>query len=83
MSAAVRKEIEAFTRQLLRDRLAQCTPAQRGVHYRVYGAGPDDIPEKQLIDAIDLCDRTIRKNLADPCRLNSNPVPVESWRLDE
>ena len=66
MSKAIQAEVDAFTRSLLADRLAQCSPAQQALFHRFY---PGEVPEHKLINAIDLCDRTIKKNLENPKRL--------------
>lgn len=61
MSKRVLDEIEVFKRHLLEQRLARCTPKQRAVfEERVY---PKGVREDQLIDAIDLCDRTLKGTL--------------------
>lgn len=59
MSLAVEKEVERFKRKLLEERLDKVTPEQRDFFHRLYPVG---VPEEKLISAIDLCDRTIRKN---------------------
>ena len=71
MSDKVRKEIEVFTRGLLAARLDQCTEAQReNFHKRLFPQDrfPDGVPADKLVDAIDLCDRTIRLNEAEAVR---------------
>lgn len=58
----VYEEITAFSRKLLDERLAQLTEPQRKMfHDRVY---PKGVPEDRIVSAIDLCDRTIKKNVA-------------------
>ena len=68
MSAKVRAEIEANTRALLAGRVSLLTDKQRELMGRVY---PGGVKESQLVDAIDLCDRTIKANAkraeAAPC----------------
>ena len=59
MSIKVKKEIEQFTRGLLKDRLIQCTDVQQKFFHRIW---PDDVPTNSLEGAIDLCDRTIKKD---------------------
>lgn len=62
MSDAVRTEIAAFTRQLLGERLKQLTDKQRTFFKeRVF---PKGVKREDLVGAIDLCDRTIKKNKA-------------------
>jgi hypothetical protein len=56
---SAREEIEAFARQLLAERLAQCTEPQRALFSRCY---PKGLPAGSLETAIDLCTRTIAKN---------------------
>jgi hypothetical protein len=70
MSKAVQAEVEAFKRSMLADRLTQCSPAQQAVFHRLY---PGIVPEEQLICAIDLCDRTIKKNCENPKRIKEQP----------
>jgi hypothetical protein len=72
---AAEAEVEAYKRKMLADRLAQCTPTQQAFFGRVY---PRGVREEQLMNAIDLCDRTIRKNKADPTRVGAGlflPAP--------
>ena len=56
---SVKEEIEQLTRNLLQERLAQCTTSQRAMFNRMY---PQGVPADRLESAIDLCDRTIKKN---------------------
>lgn len=56
---SVREEVEAFKRKLLKERLYQCTERQIDFFNKIY---PNGVPEEKLENAIDLCDRTIRKN---------------------
>lgn len=55
----VDQEVEAFKRQLLQERPAQVTPAQRDLFNRCY---PSGVAAEDLSNAISLCDRTILKN---------------------
>ena len=55
----VKAEIEQFTRNLLEERLTQCTEPQREMFNRIY---PKGVPANHLESAVDLCDRTIKKN---------------------
>ena len=66
MSKAVNKEVEDFKRNLLAKRLLQCTKKQQEFFNKVY---PNGVSEDSLVSAIDLCDRTIAKNLKDSTRL--------------
>lgn len=60
MSAKVEAEVEAFKRKLLQERMEQLTEPQRTMFTkRVF---PKGVPSDCLIGAIDLCDRTIKKN---------------------
>lgn len=59
MSQAIHQAVETFKRDMLADRLAQCTPAQQAFFHRLY---PKGVPDDKLVNAIDLCDRTIKKN---------------------
>jgi len=59
MSRKVLQEIEDSTRSLLADRLAQCTQNQQNRFSRMLEG---EVPEDQLVSAIDLIDRTIAKN---------------------
>jgi FixJ family two-component response regulator len=65
MSIAVRAEIEAKTRELLAQRVELLTDKQRQVLEMAY---PGGVKEAQLVDAIDLCDRTIAANAARAAR---------------
>lgn len=56
----IRDEVEAFLREKLEERLSQCTDTQRAFFPKVY---PGKVSYEKLILAIDLCDRTIAKNI--------------------
>lgn len=49
--------------------LGECSAAQQAFFLRVFPGGIDAQPEDKLRGAIDLCQRTIRKNEEDPSRL--------------
>jgi hypothetical protein len=68
LSNAAEAEVEAFKRRMLAERLTQCTSEQQAFFNRLY---PKGVREDQIMDAIDLCDRTIRKNKADPKRMEA------------
>lgn len=55
----VREEIEAFKRKLLAERLAKITLEQKSKFDRIFPMG---VPFDKIISAIDICDRTIKKN---------------------
>jgi hypothetical protein len=55
----VKQEVEEFKRSLLNERLSQCTEKQRELFGRLY---PNGVPDDKLEDAINLCNRTIRRN---------------------
>jgi len=61
MSAEINSKVEEFKRELLREALEQCTEEQQAFFHRIFPAG---VPESKLVGAIDLCERTIRKNKA-------------------
>lgn len=61
MSKEVEAKVEEFKRGLLNEALAQCTADQQAFFHRIF---PKGVPEENLIGAIDLCERTIRKNKA-------------------
>lgn len=65
MSEKVENEIEQFKRTLLKERLSQCTEKQVAFFNKIFF---DGVPKSKLIAAIDLCDRTIRKNIENPER---------------
>ena len=69
MSKGVEKEVYQFKRTLLEDRLSQCTEKQKSFFKKIF---PDGVPESRLMAAIDLCDRTIRKNIENPERLKED-----------
>ena len=54
-------EIESFLRGKLDERLLEVTEKQRAFFGKIF---PDGVPPDKLKSAIDLCDRTIRKNEA-------------------
>jgi len=54
-----REKVENFKRDELSQMLNQCTGAQQAFFNRLY---PKGVPEKKLMNAIDLCERTIAKN---------------------
>lgn len=62
---SVMQEVEAFKRKLLDDRLAQLTEPQRAFFFRIFPPDrfPQGVPADKLVSSIDLCDRTIAKNL--------------------
>jgi hypothetical protein len=64
---SIKDEVEQFLRRCLQERLANLSVPQRAMFERVYPI----LTAAKLEDAIDLCDRTIRKNLSDPSRLQS------------
>lgn len=61
MSKEVEAKVEEFKRGLLNEALAQCTADQQAFFHRIF---PKGVPEDKLVGAIDLCERTIRKNKA-------------------
>lgn len=60
-SIKIEDEIEEFKRNCLTERRAQLPDMQNEMFTRIFPAAY--VPEGKLIQAIDLCDRTIRKNL--------------------
>lgn len=60
MSTKVLEEIASFARVLLDERLAQLTEPQRTKFALVYPR----VTDANIVSAIDLCDRTIKKNIA-------------------
>ncbi|MCK9459524.1 MAG: hypothetical protein M0R80_07790 [Proteobacteria bacterium] len=53
---------EEFQRQQLAEILSQCTPEQQEFfNIRVF---PNGVPADKLSSAYDLCERTIKKNMA-------------------
>lgn len=75
----VQDEVDAFKRQLLRERLSKLTEPQAALFWRIHGGAPykagvgevEKIPVDELILCIDLCDRTIRKNVAGRCEVSA------------
>jgi hypothetical protein len=59
MSAEIYAKVEAFKRGLLNEAFMQCTAEQQAFFHRIF---PNGVPEDKLVGAIDLCERTIRKN---------------------
>lgn len=54
-------EIESAVRAILQKKLEQCTAPQQELFGRLY---PGGVPVSKLGNAIDLCERTIKKNEA-------------------
>ena len=57
---------EEFQREHLAQILAKCSPAQQEFFHRLY---PNGVPADKLTHAYDQCERTVKKNEADPSRL--------------
>ena len=60
-----RQEIEDMTRQLLCDRLAQCTEYQNERFNAIFPNGVEGIDADDLPGVIDLVNRTIKKSTAE------------------
>jgi hypothetical protein len=71
---SINAEIEVFKRKLLEKRLARITPEQRAKFDRIYPNGPK---YDQIELAIDICDRTIKKNEAEKPK---NEISMEGKR---
>lgn len=65
MMPTARQEIEGMTRQLLRDRLAQCSEKANTFFNRTFPKGVEGIEVDDLPGVIDLVNRTIKKATAD------------------
>jgi 3-methyladenine DNA glycosylase AlkC len=61
-----KEQIEDYMREMLANRLSQCSQVQRDLFAKIF---PGEVPASKLEQCIDLCDRTIAKNLKDPARL--------------
>jgi len=61
INIAIDKKVEAFKRGLLNEALAQCTADQQAFFHRIF---PGGVAESKLVGAIELCERTIKKNEA-------------------
>lgn len=69
-NAALRERFRS-TAQIIRDaltaelsaRLAECTEAQRAVFKRVFPNEIGKLSEEQLRNAVDVCQRTVHKNI--------------------
>ena len=57
---SISEEVEQFKRSCLDERLEQCTEEQQAFFHRIF---PKGVPSDKLESAIDLCDRTIKKNV--------------------
>jgi hypothetical protein len=55
----IKQKIEQFKRQLLEDLMAECTPPQLELFGKCF---PDGVPSEKLTMALELCDRTVKKN---------------------
>ena len=51
--------VEQFKRELLAIKLSACTESQQALFHRIW---PSSIKGKDLMYAIDLCERTLMKN---------------------
>lgn len=60
MSTKIKQEVEDFIRDKLSERLSKLTDEQRLFFKKIF---PGKVPYDKLYTAIDLCDRTIAKNL--------------------
>ncbi len=59
MNLTVREKVEAFKRQLLAEALAQLPEENVKRFNQIF---PKGVKEEDLINAIELCERTIKKN---------------------
>jgi hypothetical protein len=62
------KLTDAFKREQLAAQLAKCSQKQQDFFARLY---PDGVPSEKLSSAYDLVERTIKKNLTDPGRMEN------------
>lgn len=83
MSQKVKREVEEFKRKLLSERHEHLSEKQLALFNRIW---PEGVPSKDLEGAIDLCDRTIKKNEAMPkfgdCPECGSPNPAEVHLTD-
>ena len=63
MSEHVNQEIEEKMKELMDEKLAECTERQREVFARVY---PHGVQANTVLDALELLHRTIKKNRSTP-----------------
>lgn len=70
MSKSVVERVMHFKHDLLSKALTQCTQKQQEFFHHVY----PKITEDNISSAIDLCERTIQKNLKDPSRLEEQVI---------
>ena len=61
------KLTDVFKREQLAAQLAKCSQKQRDFFDRLY---PKGVPSDKLSSAYDLVERTLKKNMADPSRLD-------------
>jgi len=59
-------KIEIYSRDQLKDLLAQCTEPQQKFFLRMYPLGADEMPQEKIPRAIEQCEATIKKNNAEP-----------------
>jgi hypothetical protein len=57
-------KVREFKRNLVREKLSQCTPSQRVVFGRMYHGGIDAMKEDSMRGAYGQCVRTIKKKSA-------------------
>lgn len=60
-----KQAIEQFKRDLLADMVSKCTDKQRALFSNIY----PKVTPANIESAIDLVERTLKKNAADPSRL--------------
>lgn len=66
-----KKKIKEFKAQLLAEMLATCSQAQQDMFNKQIF--PNGVPDDKYDGAIDLIERTIKKNKANPDRLSPPP----------
>jgi len=59
---SVKEKIAAHKRKLLIELFNQCTQKQQDFFCRIFGCGPDKVPEDKVVAAALLCERTVQDN---------------------
>ena len=56
------KDTEDSEREILRGLLLQCTESQQRKFHHIFPLGVDGMPRDKIVDAADICERTIKAN---------------------
>lgn len=68
-----RQDVQEFCRGRITELLAQCSDKQREMFTRIFGGGAESVHKDKILSALNLCERTVRKNQKTG-RLNTKGV---------